>query len=190
MFNANVNAVMDTVDALRGKVDDAWQIPRPEAQLLAQLVRLGQCRSICEIGVSYGFSTLHLAAAVNENDGHLHGFDAAEKKVTAATKHLAEAGLGRCATLHLGDARETVPRVTPDRPYDFVFIDAVKTQSRDYLDAVWPKLADRAVLVTDNTSTHPEELGDFVAHLRSLPNATSCGVDVGNGFELTILRRG
>ncbi|MFA9478221.1 O-methyltransferase [Phycisphaerales bacterium AB-hyl4] len=190
MFVDQVNVVIDRVDTLREQVDDAWQIPRDEAQLLAQLVRMGRCRSTCEIGVSYGFSTLHLAAAVREHGGHLHGFDASANKVQAATKHLTEAGLMEHVTLHLGDARETLGQVTPAQPYDFVFIDAVKTQSRDYLEAVRPKLAERAVIVTDNTSTHRQELGEFVAYLRSLPNATSCAVNVGNGFELTILQQG
>ena len=73
--------------------------------------------------------------------------------------------------------------------YDFVFIDATKDQSFDYLESVWPKLAPRAVLVTDNTTTHRDELATFVAHLRLLPGVKSCNVPVGNGFELSLKSR-
>ena len=186
MFDPKVQAVIDKVDDLRHHVDDHWQVPRDEAVVLAQLVRLGRCVSICEIGVSYGFSTLHLAAATREIGGHVHGFELSAKKIAAATGHLTEAGLIDAVTIHSGDARETLASISPNRPYDFVFIDATKDQSFDYLKAVWPKLAPQAVLVTDNTTTHRDDLATFVAHLRSLPGVKSCDVPVGNGFELTL----
>lgn len=186
MFDTKLQAVMDRVDALRDQVDDHWQIPREEAQVLAQLVRLGGCRSVCEIGTSYGFSTLHLAAAVREQGGHLHGFELDPRKIEQTRRHVDEAGLGDVVTLHEGDARETLAVVSPDRPYDFVFIDAVKEQSQAYLEAVWPKLAPRCAVATDNTGTHPEQLRPFVEYLRAHAALTSCNVPVGNGFELSL----
>ncbi|MFW6060265.1 MAG: O-methyltransferase [Phycisphaeraceae bacterium] len=188
MFDTNVQTVMDRVDALRDQVDDHWQIPRDEALVLAQLVRLGACRSICEIGTSYGFSTLHLAAAAREQGGHLHAFERDPKKIEHTRRHLDEAGLSDVVTLHEGDARQTVAAATPQNPYDFVFIDAVKEQCFEYLDAVWPKLAPRCALATDNTGTHPEQLRAFVEHLRAHPELSSCDVPVGNGFELSLRR--
>lgn len=189
MFESTVQQVIDRVDALRHQVDDHWQVPREEALVLAQLVRLGRCVSICEIGLSYGFSTLHLAAATKPLGGHVHTFDPSPKKVKAATEHLRQAGLLDVVTVHHADAREAIPAVNPERPFDFVFIDAVKEQSFDYLRAVTPKLARFATIVTDNTTTHAQQLAAFVEHLRSLPGARSCAVNVGNGFELTLLER-
>jgi len=189
MFSNDVKQVIEKVNALREQVDDHWQIPADEALVLAQLVRIGRCRSVCEIGMSYGFSTLHLAAAAAETGGHVHSFDISEKKVQATTDHLTEAGLIDVVTLHLGDARQTVAEVTPGEPYDFAFIDAVKEQCFEYFDALLPKLADAAVVATDNTQTHPDALADFVKHLRHMDNARSCEVPVGNGFELTHVRR-
>jgi predicted O-methyltransferase YrrM len=187
MFDARVLAVIDAVDAIRNRVDDHWQIPRDEALVLAQLVRLGRCVSICEIGVSYGFSTLHLAAAAREHGGHVHAFEMSDKKIEAATRHLSDAGLDRVVTIHPGDARQVLASFTPEQPYDFAFIDATKEQSFEYLNVLWPKLARRAAIVTDNTTTHRDELASFISHLRSRPGAKSCEVSVGNGFELTLV---
>ncbi|MGZ3381094.1 MAG: O-methyltransferase [Isosphaeraceae bacterium] len=189
MFSDRVRVVIDRVDRLRDQVDDHWQIPRDEAMVLAQLVRIGRCISICEIGTSYGFSTLHLAAAASEHGGRVHSIDADPKKVRAAGENLREAGLAEIVTLHEGDARTVLTSLKPQALFDFVFIDATKAQSGEYLDAVWSKLAPGCVLVTDNTTTHAEELAPFVARLRSLPDFASCGVPVGNGFELTVRRR-
>jgi len=189
MFSERVRVVIDRVDRLRDQVDDHWQIPRDEAMVLAQLVRIGRCVSICEIGTSYGFSTLHLAAAASEHGGRVHSIDADPKKVKAAGESLKEAGLAEFVTLHEGDARTVLTSIKPQAPFDFVFIDATKAQSDEYLDTVWSKLAPECVLVTDNTTTHAEELAPFVARLHGLPEFTSCGVPVGNGFELTVRRR-
>jgi predicted O-methyltransferase YrrM len=188
MFPPQVQKVLDKVDRLREQVDDHFQIAREEALLLAQLVRIGRCISICEVGTSYGFSTLHLAAATREYGGHVHTFEINDEKAAAATRHIQEAGLADVVTLHQGDARALLPGLEPQRPFDFVFIDAVKIQSLEYLDAAWPSLALPCVLVTDNTITHAEQLAPFIAHLRSLPNVVSCGVPVGDGFELTVKR--
>lgn len=189
MFSPQIQAVIDRVDQLRTQVDDHWQIPREEALLLTQIVRIGRFRSLCEVGVSYGFSTLHLAAAAKEHGGHVHAIDLSEKKIKAATANLTDAGLLDAVTLHLGDAREVLKTLSPKEPIDFAFIDADKPQSREYLDALWGKLAKRAVLVTDNTGTHREQLAGFVAELRARPGARGCAVPVGNGFELTVIDR-
>jgi predicted O-methyltransferase YrrM len=186
MFDSQVQSVIDKVDALRNQVDDHWQIPRDEALVLAQLVRIARCTSICEIGVSYGFSTLHLAAATRDYGGHVHGFELNEQKIAAATRHITEAGLLDSVTIHAGDARHMLVEFTPPTPYDFAFIDATKEQSFEYLDALWPRLAKRALIVTDNTTTHRDELAAFVQSLRARPSVQSCDVPVGNGFELTL----
>ena len=187
-FEPRIAAVIDQVEELAGRVDDAWQVPRVEAEFLAQVVRAGGCQSLCEIGVSYGFSTLHLAAATAPLGGHLHGFELNPKKIAAATEHLTAAGLATVVTLHEGDARETVAAFTPEEPYDFVFIDSTKELSFAFLEAVWPHLAPNTMVLTDNTSTHPTQLADFVAHLRGLDGWSSVPVPVGNGFELTVRR--
>jgi predicted O-methyltransferase YrrM len=186
MFSERIQTVIERVDRLRAQVDDHWQIPADEALVLAQLISIGRCVSICEIGTSYGFSTLHLAAAARRHGGYVHTIDQDPKKVAASSHNLRDAGLDDVVIMHQGDARQLITSIQPKTPFDFVFIDATKEQSDAYLDAVLPKLAPRCILVTDNTSTHAEELATFVKRLRSLPGFTSCAVTVGNGFELTV----
>ncbi len=189
MFDATVRAVIERVHKLREQVTDHYQVPAEEGLFLAQLVRIGRSKLICEIGTSYGFSTLHLAAAAREHGGHVHTIDVLQKKYDAARKHLGEAGLLDTVTQHLGDARQVIPGINAGTGFDFVFIDATKEQSFGYLEAVLPKLAPRAVLATDNTRTHAKELASFIEHLRRLPHAQSCDVPIGNGVELTVITR-
>ncbi|MCC5829958.1 MAG: class I SAM-dependent methyltransferase [Phycisphaeraceae bacterium] len=184
MLSGKVAEVVAKVDALRGQVDDHWQIPADEALVLMQIVLIGGFKSICEVGHSYGFSTLHLAAAAQRNGGHVYSFDLSEKKHDAAGAHLAEAGLADRVTFTVGDARKTLEQVEPEAPYDFVFIDAVKQQSDAYLDVLLPRLAPRVAIALDNTRTHRRELGAFVQRIRALEGFVGCDVEIGNGFEL------
>jgi len=188
LFDSKAAEVVTRVDALRHEVDDHWQVPAEEARVLAQVVLIAGARSICEIGTSYGFSTLHLAAAARRTGGHVHTFDISAKKVEAASRHLRDAGLDDVVTVYEGDARQAIGGLPDDVAFDLVFFDATKAESHAYLDAVQPRLGERALLLTDNTTTHADELNAFVAKLRGLPGALGCQVPVGNGFDLTLLR--
>lgn len=189
MFDAEVMDVIAKVDALREQVDDHWQVPADEAVLLAVLVQMRGAKRIIEIGTSYGFSTLHLAAAAKKLGGCVHSIDIDSRKTEHAAQHLQQAGLANLVTLHNGDAAELLRGESANiwGPFDFAFIDAVKDQSFDYLNALQPHLSPRAAIVTDNTGTHRNELQSFVNHLRELSGGCSADVPVGNGFELTVL---
>jgi predicted O-methyltransferase YrrM len=190
MFSERIQQVIDQVDGLRDQVDDHWQIPRDEATVLATLALACRCRSILEIGTSYGFSTLHLAAAAQRNGGAVHTIDIDPLKRDAAKRHLEQAGLDDIVRLHVGDARALIATIEWTDPFDMVFIDAVKEQSFAYLEAVTPKLAAHAMIITDNTLTHADDLTSFLSHLRDGASVISCGIPVGNGFELSVFQRG
>ena len=187
MFDEKIQAVVDLVDQLRHTTDDHWQIPADEARVLAQLVRMAGAASICEVGHSYGFSTLHLAAAAKENGGKVHSFDKSEKKHIAATRHLEQAGLLDAVKLHLGEAPGILSKVQPASPYDFLFIDANKGESIRYIETLRPLMARRCWIVTDNITTHAKELTPYVALMREWSVGKTCAVPVGNGFELTLV---
>ncbi len=189
MFTPTIQTVMDQVDDLRNTTDDHMQIPKEQALLMTQIVRIGGFRSICEVGVSYGYSTLHWAAVMAETGGHVHGVDISEKKVNAATQHLTEAGLIDRVTLYLGDGREVCKSLAPTEPFDFLFIDARKEESIDYLNAMEDKLAPRCVIAADNTGNLAERMKPYVEHIRARPGVTSADVPIAHGFELSIWNR-
>lgn len=189
MFDKRVMDVIARVNALREQVNDHWQVPADEARLLAVIALARGAGRILEIGTSYGFSTLHFAAVAQQLGGHVHSIDIDPRKTKFATQHLDEAGLADVATLHTGDAVKVLSdgATAGCGPFELCFIDAVKEQSFDYLKVALPLLGERAVIMTDNTVTHREQLQGFVDHLRDLSHGRSSEIPVGNGFELTIV---
>ena len=184
-MNAQITKIIDQVDALRHAVDDTWQIPRIEGDLLYQLALSTRAKLIVEVGTSYGFSGLFWSAALQQTGGVLHTIDISQKKFDASRKHFELAGVAERVVNHLGDAAEELPKI--DGPIDIVFLDGSdKISSRKYFEIIWPKLRQGGSVLTDNTKTHPEELADYVAYVRSRTDAASIDVPIGNGVEWTV----
>jgi predicted O-methyltransferase YrrM len=178
---AAARAVLRELHRLRIR-EDAWQIPRSEAEVLYDLVLKHNCKLGVEIGTSYGYSGLHIAAALAQTGGVLHTIDISRKKYDASREAFKRAGFGDIIVSHLGDARRVVPAILGN--FDFVFLDADKQNIKEYFNLVWPRIQPGGILLTDNVSTHPE-LMPFVSFLHRLPDARSGTIQVGNGLEVT-----
>ncbi len=175
------------LDALRSSRDDHWQIPRVEGDLLYHLALSANAMLIVEIGTSYGFSGLHWAAALRQTRGQLHTIDVSEKKFNSSKATFAAAGVADLVTNYLGDAQAILKGIAG--PIDIAFIDADKVSTRAYFDLLWEKIRVGGSVLTDNATTHRDELSDFVKYVRGLANASSVEVAVGNGVEWTIKLR-
>jgi predicted O-methyltransferase YrrM len=175
---------IERVGKLVRERDDAWAIPRVSGEFLHALVLAGDFRRGLEIGTSYGYSGLWLGAALRHNGGTLLTLDASAVKVKAARAAFARAGLDGTVTAMHGAAEEILPQLPG--PFDFVFLDADKPSTRRYFELVWPRLAHRATLVTDNVTSHAEELAAFVAYVRALAGVCSVLLPIGSGLEVTV----
>jgi predicted O-methyltransferase YrrM len=179
-INATVAEVVDRVDRLRLEVNDTWQVPRVEGELLHHLALSMKAKLIVEIGTSYGFSSLFWADAMARTGGHVHTIDIDRKKFAASREHFRAAGLDGYVTNHLGNATELVSTL-PDG-IDLAFLDADKSQTQQYLDAVWPKLRVGGSALIDNATTHREQLAPYLRALRARDDTSVIEVAVGNGL--------
>src|SRR5687767_8590140 len=99
----------------------------------------------------------------------------------------AGAGLADGITNDVGDADVGVKRIGGG--IDIAFIDADKPRCLECFEMVWPKIRVGGSVMTDNATTHRSELAEFVGYLRSLVDASSVEVAVGNGIEWTIKQK-
>ncbi len=167
-------------------VDDALALPRVSAEFVHALVLGTGARRVVEIGTSYGYSGLWIAWALAQNDGSLITIDNEPRKSDAARANFAEAGLSKYVDVRTGKAAEILPSLKG--PIDFVLNDADKENCRLYVELLLKKLADRAVVVTDNIDSHAEELAGFMAWIRRHDSFFSTPVPVGSGMELSVKR--
>ena len=115
--------------------------------LLHALARACGARRVLEVGTAIGVSTLYLARALPD-DGQVVSFEIDEARQSAARDYLDRAGVLSRVDLRLQDAREGLAELSGG--FDLAFIDGVKAQYGDYLEAALPLLRPGGVLAVDN----------------------------------------
>ncbi len=111
---------------------------------------------IVEVGTAIGYSTLCMALA-QPPAGTIATLDPDAGRTDRARTFWRRAGIpdGRIAVLN-APALAAFERADPvvDGPFDLAFIDAVKAEYADYLDALVPRLRTGALVVADNVLYH------------------------------------
>jgi caffeoyl-CoA O-methyltransferase len=119
-----------------------------EGRLLETLVFATQPQLVLEIGTFSGYSALSMASALPER-GRIVTCELDDERADFAQRHIDAAGAGGRIEIRRGPALDSI--ATLDGPFDLVFIDADKAGYVDYYEAVLPKLADRGLILADNT---------------------------------------
>lgn len=148
-----LSQVRDAPDAVLAEMEaraaaEGIPVVVPETgALLHVLARACGARRILEVGTAIGVSTLYLARALPEG-GQVVSFEIDEARQSAAREYLDRAGVLDRVDLRLQDAREGL--ATLSEQFDLAFIDGVKAQYGDYLEAALPMLRSGGVLAVDN----------------------------------------
>ncbi|MGI5460176.1 O-methyltransferase [Streptomyces sp. CA-249302] len=119
--------------------------------LLYNLVRAVRPATVVEFGMSYGISTLYLAAAVRDNGtGRVVTTELSKEKIAAAHRTFAETGLDDLITVLEGDARDSLSAL--DAPADLVLLDGWKDLCLPVLRLLEPRLAPGTLVVADDVT--------------------------------------
>lgn len=123
-------------------------IADPEVgQFMRALIRMKRPRRVLEVGTNIGYSVIVMGRECDE-EAVIETIEIDHNTLTTARGFVAEAHLPCRVVFHEGAALEVIPRLTG--PFDFVFIDCVKSEYIDYLEQLVPKMGRGAVIVCDN----------------------------------------
>jgi len=123
-------------------------IADPEvAQLMRILVRTKKPRRIIEVGTNIGYWVIVMGRECGP-DATLETIELDRSTLQTARGFVREAALPCRVIFHEGAALDVLPRL--EGPFDFAFIDCVKTEYGDYLDLLLPRMAAGAMIVCDN----------------------------------------
>ena len=176
-----------TLGAPGNNIDDLLLSVGREAGIMLYLLASGaQSRRILELGTSYGYSTVWLAAAARATGGKVLSLELRDFKIAHARQALTRAGLSTRVEFHEGDCLETL-KALPG-PFDFVLLDVWKDLYLPCFELVHPKLAPGAIIAADNMLL-PEvvrpQAAAYRARVRAAGDMDSVLVDVGNGIEIS-----
>ena len=171
-------------------------IADPEvAQLMRALVRTKCPRRVLEVGTNIGYSVIVIGRECGD-DAVVETIEIDHNTLTVAKRFVAEAALPCRVVFHEGAALDVLPRLTG--PFDFVFIDCVKSEYEDYLDALLPKLERGAVIVCDNLlwkgrvaagehDAATDALRAFNKRIANDPRLITSVVAVGDGTGISVV---
>jgi caffeoyl-CoA O-methyltransferase len=159
-------------------------------RFLESLVWAAQPKRVVEIGTFSGHSALSMAAALPD-DGRIDACEIDAERAAFAQRYFDRSPHGSKITLHVGPALETLAQLEGE--FDLVFIDADKDGYVDYYEAVLPRLAERGLIVADNTlwsgrvleGTTP--ISRFNEHVAADPRSVQVLMSVRDG--MTLIRR-
>jgi predicted O-methyltransferase YrrM len=179
----------DGFSGAREKADayeDVYIPVSPEGgRLLYALIRASRPSTVVEFGASFGISTIHLAAAVQDNGaGRVISTELSANKVTQARANLAEADLSDQVTILEGDARQTLADL--DGPVEFVLLDGWKDLYLPVLRLLEPRLTPGALILADDSVSQSADMPDYLSHVRNPNNGyLSVTFPESDGLEIT-----
>ena len=196
-----LDALLPPRDALLARIEEyaaAHGHPIADAevaQTMRVLLRARRPRHVIEVGTNIGYSVIVMgreagAGAVVETIELDRGI------LAVAKGFVAEAALQCEVRFHEGAALDVLPRL--EGPFDFAFIDCVKTEYEAYLDALLPKLERGAMIVCDNLlwggkvaegvrDASTDALRAFNRRLTTDPRLTTTIVAVGDGLGVSVV---
>ncbi|MBF0710754.1 MULTISPECIES: O-methyltransferase [unclassified Gemella] len=114
---------------------------------LIQLFKIKKAKNILEIGTAIAYSSIRLCEEVGAKVTTIERNELMQEQ---AEKNINLRGLEDRITMVKGDALVLHDEVVKQAPYDVVFIDGAKSQSRKFFELYEPYFADDVLIITDN----------------------------------------
>lgn len=158
-------------------------ISRESGVLMYSFVRAVRPETVVEFGMSFGISTIFLAAGVRDNgSGRVVTSELSDHKVTVAAENLRDAGVDEVVTILHGDARETLAGL--DGPIELVLLDGWKDLYLPVLELLEPHLGPGSLVLADNSTF--AGVADYLTYVRDPVNGyESVEFPIGNGVEIS-----
>ena len=196
-----LQSILPPRDALLARMEEFaaehnHPIADPEvAQLMRALLRAKKPQHIIEVGTNIGYSVVVMGRECDPSTT-IETIEIDRDTLAVAKRFVDEASLECNVIFHHGAALQVLP--TLNGPFDFVFIDCVKSEYSDYLDALWSKLERGAVIVCDNLlwkgqvaeGVHDQStdaLRAFNARITKDPRLLTTILPVGDGTGISIV---
>lgn len=188
---------------LRQKAEEA-NVPiilRDTETFLLNLLRIRKPVRILEIGTAVGYSAACMAQTCPSS--RIFTIEADPKIGMTARKNIETLGLQDRVQVVIGPGQDVLDQFTG--PFDFVFIDASKSNYRTFWDKTLPICAPEAVIICDNVllkgmtvsedydprkkhKTHIRKLRDFLTHITHTDCADTSILPIGDGVSFSVLK--
>lgn len=142
-----------------------------EGRFLQFLTATSQAKVALEIGTLGGYSGIWIARGL-VNGGKLYTLEMSERHAEVAREHFVGAGVEDRVEIVIGNAHDSLSKLVPHHPFDFVFIDAEKSGYLTYYEWAVAHLRTGGIVAAHNAfrgghilTPHDEEIKTFTKFL-------------------------
>ncbi len=178
-FDSFDKTTQETLVELEKTQKEFWNIDRETADFLFDLIVKSNSKNILEIGTSNGYSAIWLSNALKKTGGALTTIEFWDKRQTVAKKNIEKCSLKDRVEFRLGSASVVLDNIEQEfkegkrELFDFIFIDANKSEYVEYFKKVHPLLKDGGIIAADNTLSHAKKCEPYIQALEEHPDYTS-----------------
>src|SRR5574344_144010 len=152
-----------TLEDLEKTQKEFWNISRQSANFLSMIIKISNSKKGLEIGTSNGYSGIWLANALKNNNGLLTTIEYWEKRLCIARENFKKCSVDKNIKILQGSALDILEDLqTKNEEFDFVFIDANKTEYIKYFEIIDKMLKSGGIITADNILSHEAKTKDFV----------------------------
>ncbi len=122
-------------------------LSKDSAKFLEILITLMQPKRVLELGTAIAYSSIRIARCLGKK-GIVHTIEKSEDNIRAAKENIAKASLQNKIILFEGNAFDIMPKL--DKKYDFIFLDADKSDYKRLFDYSMILLKKDGIIFVDN----------------------------------------
>jgi predicted O-methyltransferase YrrM len=155
-----------------------------KGQVIAETIRKAKPKRVLEVGTLIGYSAILMGKEL-DSDAQIITIEIHADETKTAEENILKADIPAEVEVITGNAIQVIPELTGC--FDFVFIDAEKTEYLDYLRLAEDKLCKGAVIVADNAGIFANQMTDYLNYVRTSGKYSSRYLPVGvDGLEITV----
>ena len=162
---------------------DFWNISRPTALFLYNIIKNEKFTHGLEVGTSNGYSGIWLSTALKANGGTLDTIEFYEKRYSIARANFEKCGTSDIVTIRPGEACDVLRELPEDFKIDFAFVDANKRESVEYFKLIHPHLQAGGIFTCDNVLSHKEKVQTYIDAINSHPDYIFLILDLPAGLS-------
>jgi predicted O-methyltransferase YrrM len=155
-----------------------------KGKILADEIRKLKPKHVLEVGTLIGYSVILMGKELDDK-AEIVTIEIHRNEAELAGENIVRANIEAKVKIIAGDALQVIPTLTGQ--FDFIFIDAEKTEYFKYLKLVEDKLREGAVVFADNALIFADQMSDYLDYVRNSGKYQSRFIKVGeDGVEISI----
>ncbi len=155
-----------------------------KGKILAEEIRKLEPHHVLEVGTLIGYSAILMGKEL-DNKAEIVTIEIHRDEAELAGKNIVRANIPVKVKIITGDALRVIPTLLGQ--FDFVFIDAEKSEYFQYLKLAEDKLHKGTVVFADNAGIFADQMSEYLDYVRNSGKYCSRYIQVGeDGVEISV----